>query len=151
MKFNFKFSEVNYQRCIDKAAFNYNPGDTMVFNQWMAMCMTEELGEMVGAMKKLIRGFNPRELKKIKERWLKVQKYKQVHDPSFYTTLDMPSDAQFEMMWEEQQMVKVKKEAADLLSYFDLFLTRNNINIHAEVKDKFNLISEEMGCPQFKI
>lgn len=138
---NFPFSKVNYQRCIAPEGFNYNPVFVEEFNMYMLLCMQEELGEIAGAFKKLKRGFNQRELKKIRDKWAK-----NAQDED-----DVPTDEVFKMIWITNKMKDMFSECADFLIYFDLFLTRNNIDIHAIVKEKFNKVSEEMNCPQYKI
>lgn len=145
-EFNFgEISKTNWLRCISTEGFNFNPESNKEFNMYMMICMQEELGEIAGAYKKLYRGFNKRELKKMKDAWFKTAKADTV-------VTDLPTDADFEKAWRIKQMNKVKAESADLFTYFDLLMTRNQINIGAEVKRKFNQVSEDMGIGnQFKI
>lgn len=158
---NFEFSKVSWERCVSPKGFNMDPVqggnyDPMAFDMFILISMAEEMGEIAGAMKKIIRGFNPREFKKTQRR---------INDgiDNHPWSLDEINQARFEEVnitsisryimnqWLRDRMAQVTSESADFMIYFDLFLTYHNINIHEAVKKTFNKVSDEMECPQFKI
>lgn len=161
MEFNHDYSEVSWQRCISPKGFNMDPAadgniTPKEFNMFLIMSMSEELGELAGAMKKIIRGFNPREFKKtqrkmndsiVRHPW-SLDEINQARFEEINTT----STARYiQNMWLKDNMSKLASESADLMIYFDLFLTHNNINLNKTIKETFNQVSEDMNCPQFKI
>jgi NTP pyrophosphatase (non-canonical NTP hydrolase) len=140
--FNFgELSRINWARCTSSEGFNYNPDSVQEFNAFMVIAMAEEMGEIAGAWKKLMRGFNKRELAKMKKKHLKA-------NPG---DLNMPTDDELKAKWHEQKFNDLKDESSDLFTYLDLFLTRNGIDIKRAVTRKFNEVSNEMECRQFKL
>lgn len=135
-------SQINFMRCISPDGFNYNPEEDKEFNMYMIMAMVEELGEISGALKKIYRGFNERELKKMQDKWKKENGM--LVSNSILDEHDMPTRGEFEIQWLKEKWKNVKLEAADLFTYFDLFLSRNQIDIKEAVKFKFNQVSKEM-------
>lgn len=172
--YNFPFSKINYARCIDIKGFNYNP-NTTEFNMFMLVSMSEELGEVAGAVKKIIRGFNNREFIKVKEKIQYILDGVTTHRDYNYLFKSFTGhyyakflrielkdgyigDPENEVIfnriheyWLITKLDHIAEELSDFFTYFDLFLTRNNINLMKEVKEKFNKVSEQMNCPEFTL
>lgn len=134
-EFNFQeFQAVNMARSIGP----FQCGDKS--NLYWVSALVEELGELAGATKKLDRGFNARELKKMQDKWQKNN-----------VGMELPSRGESEAEWRGEKMQAQASEAADIFIYLDLFCQRNGINLFEAVKEKFNKVSEEMECKEFKI
>lgn len=112
-------------------------------NEYWITAMVEELGEIAGAVKKIARGFNERELKKTIRNWELC-----VTDGS---TLPDNYEEKFKANWLIKKKADLASEAADLFIYLDLFCTANDIDLPEAIKYKFNLVSKEMGCPKYEI
>jgi hypothetical protein len=80
----------------------------------------------------------------MKQRWAKAH----IDDIPASTP---PTDEEFYTQWKAKMQVSLADECSDLMQYFDLFLSGNDIDIKTEIKRKFNRVSEEMGCPEWKI
>lgn len=126
------FSSVNWIRNIKVFGQDKEP------NEYWITAMVEELGELAGAVKKLKRGFNARELKKMQERYNRND-IRTLSDEALYE------------YWLKEKRKSIELEAADLFIYLDLFCTKNNINLSSRVAEKFNQVSEEMDCKQYQI
>jgi NTP pyrophosphatase (non-canonical NTP hydrolase) len=134
-----EFSTINMARCI--GPFNCGQKD----NLYWITAMAEELGEIAGAVKKLERGFNERELLKMQEKW------KKKHNWEEGSHLEIPDREIFQAQWFIERTKAMGSEAADLFGYLNLFCSKNNIDLFQAVKEKFNQVSVEMNCPEFKI
>jgi NTP pyrophosphatase (non-canonical NTP hydrolase) len=140
--FNFgAMSSTNYNRCISPDGFNFDPADDLDFNLYMMLALSSEVGEMSGIIQKLKRGFNLREYSKFL-----AKRYKPAD-----TLQSQPTYEEAQRLWEADLKVKFRKEAADVLTYLDLICSRNQIDIRRAFVAKFEEVSEQMGCPQFKI
>lgn len=161
---NFPFSKINYERCISNEGFNFNPEKLNEFNSFMLIALTEELGEMAGAMKKLLRPFNKRDFNKTLNKMIvkeslpgKVNEKGELVDNTRLLELEsydwnnLELRAEVEAFYYKKQLKAFIEESADFLIYYDMMLTHNGIDIHEAVKEKFNKVSKEMGCPQFSI
>lgn len=131
----YNFSQINKARCEGP----FNCGDKG--NLYWATALAEETGEIAGVIKKMDRGFNAREYEKMKREWLKTNT-----NPE-----DLPSMAEFKAAWVIKMTQALANEIADVFIYLELFAQRNGINIFEAVTEKFNQVSNEMKCPQFKI
>lgn len=148
---NKNYSDININRCQNPQGFNLLLDGSLEKSNFLMVAMLEELGEIAGVLKRKVRGFNERDFNKtIKEllkegngdgavEWDKLRWEKQ-EDVNFVRTI-------FQSKLNENLSV----ECADLLGYFDLFLANEGIDLDLAVKNKFNQVSEEMGCSQFKI
>lgn len=134
-----EFSKANIRRCIHPEAFDCGKQPT----EYWALAITEEAGEIAGAIKKLMRGFNKRELKKMQNKWLKKFQF-----PDGTIQQDMPSERDFETMWYHEKNRALIEECADIYIYLDLFAQRLDQNLWEAIRDKFNKVSEEMGLPK---
>ena len=117
-----EFSEKNLKRC-DEVFKQVNPT-----NLYWATSIAEEAGEICGAIKKLERGFNERELSKFRKK-----------NPESELT-----DEQVKEQWLLKKKADIGQEVADLLTIIDLFCTKNQIDIGKEITNKFNQVSVEM-------
>jgi NTP pyrophosphatase (non-canonical NTP hydrolase) len=147
--FNFNVTSMtNWNRCVSEKGFNMDPdsekwkGD--VFNLYLVNTMAQEAGEIGAVITKLLRGFNQREYRKMLKKVLPIKN-------EGLSSLEVPSYEECKKQWESYMQYKLKEESADLFGYFDLFLTNNNIDIRRAFTQKFNQVSEDMGCPQFKL
>ena len=131
-----EFSAINMARCI--GPFNCGEKD----NLYWITAMAEELGEIAGAVKKLERGFNEREFLKLKSKYDSFTKSQNVPEPMYIDYLKY---------WENDRKKAMASEAADLFTYLNLFCQKNDIDLFKAVREKFNQVSVEMGCPEFKI
>lgn len=145
-----QFSDINIQRCDSPLAFNMSGGRLTYF----AAGLAEEAGEVAGILKKLERGFNNRELKKTQDKFLKkaMKKNPHLHQEQIENKMRDISSEGWEGIWRIDLKRKLVKEMADVFTYLDLIATKaGNLDLFAGVKDKFNEVSTEMGCEQFKI
>lgn len=122
------FQKINWERCIALFKAEDKP------NLYWVTALAEELGEIAGPIKKLERGFNPSELKKMKENW---KKFTPSEEP-------IPTDEEFKQLWLTKLEKKLGDELADLVTYATLCASANNINLWDAIKNKFNLITTEM-------
>lgn len=134
------FSALNWMRNVTL----FKQGDAK--NEYWITAMTEELGEIAGAVKKFERGFNEREHLKMIRDWKSNLEMYDDFDPDSQPTVE-----EFYEVWAKKQKDNLAKEAADIFIYLDLFCTKNNINLWEAIKSKFNQVSDEMNCPDFKI
>ena len=125
-----QFMEVNWKRNIE--VFK-TPDKTNLY--WIT-ALVEELGEIAGPVKKLERGFNPRELLKMQRNWNKVFGADDSAVP--------PSDIEFEAMWEDKHKKALAGEMAGLFIYLALMAKANDINLWEAVIHEFNLVTQEM-------
>lgn len=146
------FSKINVDRCDDPTTFNCgNQG-----NVYWATAIAEEAGEVAGVIKKLARGFNPREFKKTQAR-VAVSPTNAEYNSELKEKFAAATweDASYREMvrreWQKELTKKLGKELADLFTYIDLCATKNDINLWDEVKEKFNQVSKEMKCEQYII
>lgn len=138
------FSELNEQR----ANRLFKVGDKG--NLYWATALAEEVGEIAGAIKKLERGFNRREFKKMQDKMIK--KLKMPINIVSILDFDIPEDFfKVQEFWVKEKKKDIGKEIADVLTYLDLLATKNGINMWEELKEKFNEVSDEMECPYLKI
>lgn len=148
-EFNFgNLSVVNWNRCVSDQGFSMDPDSEKwkeTWNLYMVNTISQEAGELGAVITKLKRGFNQREYKKMIKR---MPKHAQV---SMSENLETPTYEECEKLWLRTMQKKLKDEASDLFGYFDLFLTNNNIPIRHVFADKFNEVSRDMECPQFKL
>lgn len=133
-----QFSKLNLKRCDDKEAFDAEDKGP----EYWAMSIAEEAGEVNGAFKKLMRGFNKRELIKMKEKWARSQE-KFMGDQ--FDEGEMPGDYWFETQWYMQKNKAIMDECADIFIYLDLISQKLNRNLWDAVHQKFNKVSYEMG------
>lgn len=124
-----KFSELNLQRCDGPEYFNVPEMPDL----YWASALTEEAGEINGAMRKLQRGFNTREQRKFV-----TKHYKNQTVPPF--------NVQY-VKWVLTRQKDVAEEAADLFIQLNLFCQKLDIDLWAAVQAKFNQVSEEMNFP----
>lgn len=130
-----QFSNLNLERC--DCPFQCKDKD---ITYW-TIALSEEVGEIAGAVKKLLRGFNEREKLKM------VKKFR-----NDFPDKEVPSDDTLSTMWYLAKLKAVSEEAADLFIYLDLLAQKCNFSLWANVKDKFNSVSEEMGLgEEYKI
>ena len=129
-----EFSKLNWKRNVEV----FKQGDEK--NEYWITAMVEELGEIAGAVKKLKRGFNQRELMKMVKEWEKQN-----------IPEEQPSTEYFYELWKAKKIKKIAEESADLFGYFDLFCTKNEFNLWEAIKEKFNQVSDEMKAPEYKI
>lgn len=138
------FSELNEQR----ANRIFQIGDKG--NLYWATALAEEVGEIAGAIKKLERGFNRREFKKVQD--IMIVKEKQPINVISLLHYDNPTDnAVMKATWVKIKRRSIGKEIADVLIYLDLLATKNDIDMWEELRLKFNQVSDEMECPYLKI
>lgn len=127
------FANINWARNVNV----FKQGDAT--DEYWITSLTEELGEIAGPTKKLSRGFNARELKKMKSKLTQGEKEYE------------GDDRLLEVIWENGLREKMGEEAADLVTYLMLLCTKHNINLWEAIKKKFNLVSKEMNCPEYEI
>lgn len=133
--FNYQeFTELNMKRAKD--AFEFDRRDFKYF----VIALTEEIGEVAGVLKKLERGFNDRELHKMKEKYLDMYAKGLVEE--------VPSKDELEAQWLFNKKKQLGEELADVFTYLNLFASKANIDLLAEVEKKFNKVSEEMNLPK---
>lgn len=130
-----QFSNLNLERC--DGPFECKDKE---FTYWV-IALSEEVGELAGAVKKLMRGFNKREKLKMVNRFKKDFP----DDP-------VPSDDTLSTLWYTVKLKAISEESADIFIYLDLLAQKYNFSLWANVKDKFNSVSEEMGLgEEYKI
>lgn len=166
MTYNNAYSKVSLARCFSQNGFNMEPGRNYTeneFNMFLLISLAEELGEITGAMKKIIRGYNKREFLKTKAKILKQEEELNEKLPPAERDYDShamaegtvwlrqttPQQQPLFRFWVKNKISKLGNECADFQIYFDLFLTNNNIDIHERIQAIFNKVSEEMGCPEY--
>ena len=128
-----EFSNLNLSRCDNPLAFNCANQPLLYWSTAIA----EEAGEICGAVKNLARGFNQRELAKMKKKWLK--------NHELATKEELPSDQELEAMWLDEKEDALIKEAADVFIYLDLLAQKSNKSLWGAIQAKFNEVSREMG------
>ena len=137
------FSLVNADRAFSTDGFNIpQPHDL-----YLAVAICEEAGEVAGVIKKLRRGFNGREAKKMlkifRKEWEETcQKHGEDMGDVQYPSWNMQ---QLEARWNLMMRQKLASELADLYTYMDLMVTSANINLPQAIIEKFNLVNTEMG------
>lgn len=155
---NKDFTCMNAARSRSPKGFNLAIDGSEETTQYLILGMMEELGEISGVLKKIKRPFNKRDFDKVIQKQIQIS---QIIDGP-----ESEGDAQVfrELKWEnpsDQQIVKtlylnqlyesLNSECADLFCYLDLFCCNSNIDIALAVTEKFNQVSEQLGCPQFKL
>lgn len=125
-------------------------------NVYWATAMAEEVGEVAGIVKKLYRGFNIREFKKLSTKLkqtpisilekLYPNLIKDIHNLDYILHGRI-----MEQIWTETLRSKLAKELADVVTYADLMATRNQVSLGEAMVEKFNEVSDEMESPQFKL
>lgn len=169
------FSRANWARTTHPRAFNMDPGVTEVGQEKLGthllLGMTEELGEIAGAIKKLNQPLNQKYFNKTLRKMGSLESYKDQATAIFKfleekdLTMeqakhidnlfpDNPDRTLYDEVlhfWKTGKRLALISECADLFGYFDLLLTNYNIDIHAASVSKFNKVAEEMGIPDFKI
>ena len=143
-----EFSYTNLIRCNDPAAFNCGQKGNLYF----AVALAEEVGEIAGIIKKLERGFNKREFKKILPKF--VKEYNKTSTEITEAELEYSNIVHrhpVHQFWLKEKKEALAKEIADVFTYLDLLASKNDINLWQAAQDKFNSVSKEMGCPQYKI
>lgn len=120
-----EFERVNLQRCDGP----FNCGTKT--NLYWGVALAEEVGELAGAIKKLDRGFNKRELAKMRKKYDGKPE-------------DMPTDEEFQRAWYFDKMKSIGHEAADIFICLNLLCQKNKLNLSTMVVQKFNLVSKEM-------
>jgi uncharacterized protein YjgD (DUF1641 family) len=124
------FSQINLQRCDAQDGFNLGKEKPAYF----ALAMTEELGEICGILKKVNRGFNIREKKKL------LKKLPEKEEA--YTDLELTN------IWYKKMGDAMVEEMADLYMYFDLFKSKMGVDLRTALIKKFNLVTKEMEFPE---
>lgn len=142
-----EFSDVNWARCVEA----FNCGDKS--NLYWITALSEELGELAGAVKKLDRGFNKREFEKTKKKILAMinggtqqTEYLRVSGLAYENEQDRQA---IEARWLNTKLSEMAFEGADVFIYLMLFFRKNGLDLLQSVDQKFNQVSVEMGCPQF--
>lgn len=141
------FSEINLKRCNDPKAFNC--GDKKP--EYFLLALMEELGEIVGAFKKLNRGYNSREDKKIIKHLnkeldnFKENPPKNIDERVWFTTIGhlLESIEARKSYWIDLNLQKLSFEAADVAIYLNLFCQKSQINLSQSILSKFNKVSME--------
>lgn len=137
------FSLVNAARAFSTDGFNIpQPHDL-----YLACAICEEAGEVAGVIKKMRRGFNGREAKKmlkiVRKEWEETcHKHGEDMGDIQYPAYSMQ---QLEERWKVYMREKLADELADLYIYMDLLTTCAKINLPKAIIDKFNLATKEMG------
>lgn len=148
-KFNLAhFGKMNIERC--DGPFNCKDQP----HSYWPLALSEEVGEVAGAMKKLMRGFNPREYYKMKKKW--ANEHLPMGNMTGMTKGDleeagMPTYAQFETIWFMEKTRAIAHEAADVFIYLDLMAQKLGFSLWQAVQEKFDSVSDEMECPEYKI
>lgn len=125
---NPTFSGLNFKRA--KEIFKVSDKGP----EYFALSLAEEVGEVCGALKKLQRGFNPREESKQRA---KYEKY-------MFENSEAGDCLTPEEFWLARAKSNVAKELADVLIYLDLMASHSGIDLDEAVVSKFNSVSEEM-------
>lgn len=139
-----EFSRVNIARCDNPDGFNVADKAPTYFGSGIM----EEAGEVGGILKKLERGFNLRELSKLKEKRIKAWEKSYPNSPHAFEEL---SYTEWEDMWKRNRQSELALELADLFTMMDIVCTKYDINLFGAVKGKFNHVSEQMQCTQYNI
>lgn len=126
---NPKFIELNQYRS------TLYPNSEVFTPAYFGLALSEESGEYAGVIKKLLRGFNPREEKKIKKDYeAYIQQW----------CLDS-SPVSIEEFWRIKQKAKAADELADIFIYTTLAAKALAIDLNGAITRKFNQVSEEMN------
>ena len=121
---NPEFSKANWER----SSTNFN-GSTRANTYWVT-ALAGELGEVAEIVKKLERGFTVVDLKKSKEKFIKVNKNDNGELP------EIPENAQLQKMWVDNKVNSLAKELADIFIYLDLSRDNSTINRWKKIKNK---------------
>lgn len=158
-----QFQEVNLLRC------DTTFGCANKTNLYWGVAISEEAGEICGVIKKLDRGMNPREFEKTRKKILSSLSnvsmqdapipalgnisVNQIREAKFEPGADEPTSATHLIIshWKIQKQKALASEIADITIYLDLLAQKNGIDIDEAVKEKFNQVSDEMGCPELKV
>lgn len=133
-------------------------------NLYWAAAIAEEAGEVAGVIKKLDRGMTIRDFEKTKNKILSEMGKPHFSLPEDLSDIKITS-AKYEpspeddarattfihSYWLYTKKKDLKDELADVFIYLHLAAQKNNIDLLSAVKDKFNQVSKEMGCPEFII
>jgi len=122
------FQKISLERCNGP----FNCADQPLL--YWSTAIAEEAGEIAGVAKKMARGFNKRELLKMRKK----------HG-------EEKTDTELEQMWFVEKKEQLAEEAADLFTYIDLLAQKSGFDLWAAVTSKFNRVSEEMQCTEYML
>lgn len=149
---------MNAARSQSPKGFNLALNGSEETTQYLMLGMMEELGEISGVLKKIKRPFTKRDFDKVIQRQIQISQIigapESEGDAQIFLGLEWenPSDQQIvKTIYLNQLYENLHSECADLFCYLDLFCCNSNIDITMAVTQKFNQVSEQLGCPQFKL
>lgn len=127
-----------------KQIFNIDPEEKP--DTYFTTLLGEECGEVCGAVKKSERPFTQRDADKLADK-LNCDP----HTSRVWNSQE-PEDF-YDLMEKHKQKYEkaIADEIADSVIALALIAGKHNINIESAIRSKFNQVSDEMDCPQFKI